>query len=249
MSLQGPCPLNPQFQPPSHLETQGWPKAHLPLAPPVLQVAVSGPRPHPLDLGLCSACPPEGPAARLRWSTLGQVGLSVTSEETCSTLWANNPFHSPSLKRQGHSGQPQEEITWPSSLAWVHSLGGEDSLQKGMATYSCSCLENSIDRGAWRATVPRVAKSWTLKGLSTQTGSTYVRDTSYKEKENSLRNTNSASVVWLSWAWFVFTTPVLLFVFPWHSYAAMFFFIYSLDIKYTLSIRCSLVTRLKLRWE
>ena len=25
-----------------------------------------------------------------------------------------------------------------------------------------SCLENSIDRGAWRATVHRVTKSWTL---------------------------------------------------------------------------------------
>ena len=24
-----------------------------------------------------------------------------------------------------------------------------------------SCLENSMDRGAWRATVHRVAKSWT----------------------------------------------------------------------------------------
>ena len=25
----------------------------------------------------------------------------------------------------------------------------------------CSCLENSMDRGAWQATVPGVAKSWT----------------------------------------------------------------------------------------
>ena len=97
-------------------------------------------------------------------------------------------FPSSSAVKNPSAVQEQQET-------WVHSLGGEDSLQKGMATYSCSCLENSIDRGAWRATVPRVAKSWTLKGLSTQTGSTYVRDTSYKEKENSLRNTNSASVV------------------------------------------------------
>jgi len=30
-----------------------------------------------------------------------------------------------------------------------------------------SCLENPIDRGAWQATVCRIAKSWTrLKGLS-----------------------------------------------------------------------------------
>ena len=32
-----------------------------------------------------------------------------------------------------------------------------------------SCLENPMDRGAWRATVHRVAKSWTrMKRLSTQ---------------------------------------------------------------------------------
>ena len=33
-----------------------------------------------------------------------------------------------------------------------------------------SCLENPLDRGAWRATVPKVAKSWTrLKRLSAHT--------------------------------------------------------------------------------
>ena len=31
---------------------------------------------------------------------------------------------------------------------WVQSLGREDPLEKGMATYSSSCLENSMDRGA-----------------------------------------------------------------------------------------------------
>ena len=38
----------------------------------------------------------------------------------------------------------------------LRSLGWEDPLQKGMA-----CLENSRDRGAWQATVHRVAESWT----------------------------------------------------------------------------------------
>ena len=34
----------------------------------------------------------------------------------------------------------------------------------------CSCLENAIDRGAWRATVQRVSQSRTrLKGLSSYT--------------------------------------------------------------------------------
>ena len=35
----------------------------------------------------------------------------------------------------------------------------------------CSCLENPMDRGAWRGMVHRVAKSWTgLKSFSTQSG-------------------------------------------------------------------------------
>ena len=32
-------------------------------------------------------------------------------------------------------------------------LGWEDPLEKEMATHSISCLENLMDRGAWRATV------------------------------------------------------------------------------------------------
>ena len=50
----------------------------------------------------------------------------------------------------------------------VQSLGQEDPLEKGKATHS-SILAWRIrmDRGAWRATVHRVAKSQTrLKGLS-----------------------------------------------------------------------------------
>ena len=45
---------------------------------------------------------------------------------------------------------------------WVQSLGGEDSLEGGMATHS-SILAWRIpmDRGAWRAAVHGVAKSWT----------------------------------------------------------------------------------------
>ena len=44
----------------------------------------------------------------------------------------------------------------------VRSLGLEDPLEKRMATLpQYSCLENSMDRGAWWATVHAVAKSWT----------------------------------------------------------------------------------------
>ena len=45
---------------------------------------------------------------------------------------------------------------------WVPSLGWEDSLEKGMATYSSILArETTMDRRAWRATVHGVAKSQT----------------------------------------------------------------------------------------
>ena len=44
----------------------------------------------------------------------------------------------------------------------VQSLGQEDSLGEGNGNpLQYSCLENSMDRGAWEATVYEVAKSWT----------------------------------------------------------------------------------------
>ena len=55
----------------------------------------------------------------------------------------------------------------------VPSLGQEDPLEKVMANHSSilawripwtdqySCLENPMDRGAWRATGHRVTNSWT----------------------------------------------------------------------------------------
>ena len=42
----------------------------------------------------------------------------------------------------------------------VLSMDWEEPLEKGMAT-PYSCLENSMDKGAWWATVHGVAKSWT----------------------------------------------------------------------------------------
>ena len=45
---------------------------------------------------------------------------------------------------------------------WIWSLGQEDSLEEEMAThFQYSCMENSMDRGDWRATVYGNAKSWT----------------------------------------------------------------------------------------
>ena len=47
---------------------------------------------------------------------------------------------------------------------WVPSLGREDPLEKGTPTHpSNSLLENSVDRGAWRATVHAVSREMTQK--------------------------------------------------------------------------------------
>ena len=53
----------------------------------------------------------------------------------------------------------------PASQCKIHEtrfppLDGEVHLEKGMAAHSrYSCLENSMDRGAWQTTVHSVAKS------------------------------------------------------------------------------------------
>ena len=45
---------------------------------------------------------------------------------------------------------------------WVRSLGWEDPLEEGMTTpLQYSCLENPMDRGAWRAAPDRVAQTQT----------------------------------------------------------------------------------------
>ena len=44
----------------------------------------------------------------------------------------------------------------------VRSLGREDSSREGNGyPLQYSCLENSMDRGAWWAAIHGVAKSWT----------------------------------------------------------------------------------------
>ena len=45
---------------------------------------------------------------------------------------------------------------------WVQSLGWEDSPGEDHGNpFQYFCLQNPMDRGAWRATVHRVPKSWT----------------------------------------------------------------------------------------
>ena len=51
---------------------------------------------------------------------------------------------------------------------WVRSLDQEDPLEKGTGNLlQRSCVENPMDRGAWRATAHMAAQSRTL--LSTPT--------------------------------------------------------------------------------
>ena len=54
---------------------------------------------------------------------------------------------------------------------WVRSLGGEDPLEKEMATY-CSILAGEIPwtEGAWRATVHAVTESDRPERLKQQAG-------------------------------------------------------------------------------
>ena len=59
----------------------------------------------------------------------------------------------------GHSGHQVIKTVLLKQETWVQSLGQEDPLEKGVLQYSC--LENSIDRGGWWATVYGVAKSQT----------------------------------------------------------------------------------------
>ena len=49
---------------------------------------------------------------------------------------------------------------------WISGLERSPGGEKGNPL-QCSCLENTMDRGGWRATVHGAAKSWTrLKRLS-----------------------------------------------------------------------------------
>ena len=52
----------------------------------------------------------------------------------------------------------------------VPSLGEEDSLGEGNGNpLQYSCLENPMDRGAWRAVVHGVTRSWTQLSARTHT--------------------------------------------------------------------------------
>ena len=92
---------------------------------------------------------------------------------------------------------------------WVQSLGWEDPLEEGMATHS-SILDwrISMDRGAWRALVHGVVKSWTR--LSDFT-SLHTEVTVQQEENGRLEQT--------------------LFSFPIHEHEMPFHFLVKLLVK------------------
>ena len=61
----------------------------------------------------------------------------------------------------GSEGKESACNAWNTEM-WVQSLGQEDPLERGMATHSnILAWRIPMDRGAWWATVHRVAQSWT----------------------------------------------------------------------------------------
>ena len=57
------------------------------------------------------------------------------------------PLPGASLVAQLMKNLPAMQETWVQSLSW------EDALEKEMAPFQYSCLENFMDRGAWQAAV------------------------------------------------------------------------------------------------
>ena len=58
------------------------------------------------------------------------------------------------------------EKNLPAKAGVVRDMGLISGLERSAGgghsnPLKCSCLENPMDRGGWRATVHRVAKSWT----------------------------------------------------------------------------------------
>ena len=110
----------------------------------------------------------------------GFPGSSAGKESACN---AGDPSWIPGLGRSPGEGIGYPlQYSWASLVAqrvknpptmreiWVRSLGWEDPLEEGMATYS-SILAWKIrmDREAWQATVRGVAKSWTRLSVSHST--------------------------------------------------------------------------------
>ena len=110
------------------------------------------------------------PLLRVGWASL--VAQMVKKKPTCN---AGDPGLIPGSRRSPGEGIDYSLQYSGASLVaqlvknlpavretWVWSLDQEDPPGEGNGNpLQCSCLENSMDRGAWWATVHRAAKSWT----------------------------------------------------------------------------------------
>ena len=79
----------------------------------------------------------------------------------CFPDWVYTPWGFPNgsacKESVMQSVMPVMQETWETR---VQSLGREDTLEESVVTQvQYSCLENPMDKGAWWATVQRVAKS------------------------------------------------------------------------------------------
>ena len=91
----------------------------------------------------------------MHWLLKIKDGISVGQE---SINWHGINWHMASVLKDSLVAQMVKNLP-AIRETWVRSLGPKDPLEKEIATHSC--LENPVDRGAWRATVHRVAKSRT----------------------------------------------------------------------------------------
>ena len=114
--------------------------------PPALRVDSSPSEPPQLDGPRCSPTPLSFPASK--------VERTVATYGAVRTMRDRMPFLG---LRSG-----------PTAVGSIPGLGR--SLGEGnVSPLQYSCLENSMDRGAWWATVHEVAKSWTRLGLHSLT--------------------------------------------------------------------------------
>ena len=86
----------------------------------------------------------------------------LATGEPEGTFWPTQNLHQVSLLAQLVKNPPAMQETRPSAgnLGSTPGLGRSPGEGNGNPL-QCSCLENPVDRGAWRATVHGVAKSWT----------------------------------------------------------------------------------------
>ena len=93
----------------------------------------------------------------VRWSlhSLPYKTFALVTLSNCPAIPQHSGFPGGSAVKDPPAMQELQET-------WVWSLCQEDPLQEGMAIHaSYSCLENPMDRAAWRATVHGVANSLT----------------------------------------------------------------------------------------